>query len=164
MSKQSEGLATRLSGLNAALIALLEGCSPAEWQAVCADEQWLVCAVAHHVAVSERVIAGWIRSVAHGTAVTVTRAAIDARNRKDAEANAYCDQQRTIDLLRRQGDIARDAIIGLDDEQLATRAAMGPANGREMNAAQVIERVLIAHVEGHTASIRASLTAGTRQP
>jgi DinB superfamily len=162
MSEQSAELATRLTNINADLIALLENCSPADWLAVCAGEQWPVCAVAHHIAVSERVIASWIRRVARGTAVPITHQMVDAGNAQEAAANARCDQQETIDLLRKHGAIALDTIRGLDDDQLATRAAMGPANGRELSAKQVIERVLFRHVEGHAASIHASIVVGTQ--
>jgi hypothetical protein len=162
MSDQSEDLAARFTSINTDLITLLETCTGADWQAICEGEQWPVCAVAHHVAVSERVIASWIRRVARGTEVAVTRDMINAGNAADAEANQHCDQQETIDLLRAHGAIALDTIRALDDDQLVTRAAMGPAKGRELSARQVIERVLFPHVAEHTASIRAAIAATQR--
>jgi uncharacterized damage-inducible protein DinB len=159
MSEHADELASRFGSVNDELVALLESCSADDWRARCADEKWPVCAVAHHVATANRVVASWIRRVAQGTSIAVTREMIDQGNDQNAEAHADCDQRETIDLLRQNGAGAMNTIRALSDEQLHTTAAMGPANERAMSAQQVIERVLIQHVEGHLASIRFRLAA-----
>ncbi|MCL4553406.1 MAG: hypothetical protein M1305_07660, partial [Candidatus Marsarchaeota archaeon] len=81
---------------------------------------------------------------------------LDASTARHAAEYAGCTKAETLDLLRRDGRRAAEAVRALTDEQLDRQA---PPNGtRPARTAQdVVERILINHVTAHGASIREAL-------
>jgi hypothetical protein len=109
--------------------------------------------MAHHVAGAYPVIVGWITSLAQGQPVEITMEQIDQANAIHKQRYAQVTREEVSGMLRRGGAAAATAVAALDDQQLDSRAMMGPA-GRELTARQVIEYVLVAHTANHFANMR----------
>jgi hypothetical protein len=157
MSERASELADRFTTANDELIGIIQGAGDAQLTTICPGEQWSVLVTARHVSVSYRVVGSWIRRVANGEPVPTTRHQIDEGNAQHAQENAMTTREEVLTLLRENGAKASDVIRNLSDEQLATSAAMGPANGAHLTAEQVARDVLIRHVWDHTADIRAAI-------
>jgi uncharacterized damage-inducible protein DinB len=152
----AEELADRFVRANEELIALAEGCSEAQWRARCDAEGWPVGVVVHHVADDYAALLAVIEAVAvGGPAPVVTRKELAGRNAEHARRFAACTREETVALLRRNGAAVARVIRGLDDDQLRRT---GEVLGRETSVAQLVETVLLAHVRGHMASIRATVS------
>jgi hypothetical protein len=144
----AEELADRFVRANEELIALAEGCSEAQWRPV--------GVVVHHVADDYAALLAVIEAVAvGGPAPVVTRKELAGRNAEHARRFAACTREETVALLRRNGAAVARVIRGLDDDQLRRT---GEVLGRETSVAQLVETVLLAHVRGHMASIRATVS------
>ena len=157
MSERAIELANQFTTANDELIGIIRGSGDAELQTMCPGEQWSVRVTARHVAISYRVVASWIRRVANGEEVPITRRQIDEGNALHAQEFATTSREEVLTLLRDNGLKAADTIRNLSDEQLGTSATMGPADGDRLTAEQVTRDVLIHHVAEHTADIEAAL-------
>jgi hypothetical protein len=157
MSERAIELANHFTTANDELIGIIRGASDAELQTICPGEQWSVLVTARHVAISYRVVGSWIRRVANGEDVLVSRRQIDEGNALHAQEFATTTREEVLTLRHDNGGKAADTIRSLSEEQLGTSAAMGPADGDRLTAEQVTWDVLIHHVVDHTADIRAAL-------
>jgi DinB superfamily len=157
MSERAIELANRFMTANDGLIGIIRGASDEEVQSVCPGEQWSVLVTARHVAISYRVVGSWIRRVANGEEVLVTRRQIDEGNALHAQEFASASREEVLTLLQDNGLKTADTIRNLSDEQLGTSATMGPADGARLTAEQVIQEVLLDHVTEHSADIQAAL-------
>ena len=63
---QSGDLAQKFEQANAAVIASIEACGHAEWQATTSEEGWTAAALAHHIADDHALISGLVTSVGAG--------------------------------------------------------------------------------------------------
>ncbi len=160
MSERVQQLAQQFQDANAAFTKMIADATPEHLQRVVPDEGWSVIAIARHVAMGYRVNASWIRRVAAGEAITVTRAEIDQANAGTAEANSQTTRDEVLQQLAENGKKAFDIISGLSDEQLHTSAPFGPNGGQPITASQVIRHVLLHHIEEHSAHVQAALTGG----
>ena len=158
MSERAHELAGRLDQANNDLVALLEGCTEEQWRMPCADEERPVGVVVHHVAGALRAVSGWVRAVVAGEAPpNLTRDDIDALNATQAARHPTPAREATLQMVRSNGAEASAFVAGLSDEQLARTGSMPLWGERPLSADQVIRHVLIAHVTGHTDSIRRTL-------
>jgi hypothetical protein len=157
MSERAGELADRFTTANDELTGIIQGASDDQLQVICPGEQWSILVTARHVAVSYRVVGSWIRRVANGEDVPTTRHQIDEGNALHAQENALTTREEVLTMLRENGRKAADTIRNLSDEQLATSAVMGPADGVRITALQVIRNVLITHIRDHVADIRAAM-------
>jgi hypothetical protein len=78
-------------------------------------------------------------------------------NAEHAKQFANCTRDETLVLLRKNAAGAASTVRGLSDDQLDRSAPL--LGGPPMTAQQVIERVLIGHVQEHHGSIRTTLGA-----
>jgi uncharacterized damage-inducible protein DinB len=157
MSERAAALAERFERINQDLIVAVERCSDADWQRACAGEGWPVGVTAHHVATSYPAFKGFIQGIATGADLPpVTPEMLDASNAQHAEEHARCSRQETLELLRRGGQAAAEAVRDLSDEQLDRTAPMALAGGAAISAQQMAE-FMIGHPTGHLASIQAAL-------
>ena len=153
MNERTTGLITRFEDANAVLIAAVEACSDADWKRTTAEEGWPVCVAAHHVAVSYPPISGLVLSIANGTPpATLTQEMLNAANAQHATEFANVGRAETLDLLRRNGQAAADALRGLKDEQLDRTAPLVLFGGAEASAEQLFQ-ALIGHPVEHLASL-----------
>jgi hypothetical protein len=164
MAERSEELAARFERANAELAALIEGCTDAEWRALCKEEGWSFGVTAHHVAYDQDQIVRWLTTIATGQQPSPPgdelegrAASLDARNARHANEHASCTRAETLELLRAGGAVAAAAVRALSDEQLDRASSPDRPDGRTWTAEEVVEEILIGHVEGHLASLRAAI-------
>lgn len=150
-----EELATRLERANAAFVAAVEGCPEDAWQRTTQEEGWTVAALAHHIAAGHEGISGLVQAVAAKQAVPpLTLEAINEGNAQAAQEHAQADRAEVLQLARDGGAKAAAALRGLDEAALDHTVDL---LGTQTSAAQIAENILIGHVEGHLASLRASV-------
>ena len=160
MSEQAHALAQRFEQANDETIGVVEGCPDVHWRAHHPREGRSVNVLAHHIAVSHRLIAEWVQGVATGQpppALSVD--SFTAPNARDAQQYATVTKPEVIGELRHQGAAAAALVSGLSDEQLDRT---GELLGRERRTREVIEGILIGHVRNHLASIREALNTPGR--
>ncbi|MGI8688973.1 MAG: cupin domain-containing protein [Thermomicrobiales bacterium] len=158
-SARARALAWRFQQAHGALIATIEGCSPQQWRAVCADTGWTVGVQAHHIAANEAAIADVIRDIAEGHPhPPMAPETLDAMNARHAEAFANVTKAEAIALLRENGAMAARTYRGLSDEQLA-RTATPMVGGHAASVAQLIEYLAIGEIERHGEYLRRAINA-----
>jgi uncharacterized damage-inducible protein DinB len=157
MSERAKNLAQQLEHANRDLIHTIEGLSDGQWRAKTPDDGRSVGVVAHHVATSHKSVAGLVGAIAHGKAVpTITMEMIHEGNATHATQFANCTKAETLALLRQNGAAAVATVQGLGETELE-RTVTFPMG--TMTAAQVVERILIGHANGHHATIRRAIGA-----
>lgn len=117
------------------------------------DEVRTVGVVAYHTAVSSGLISGRVMAAAEGR-VPPPLGDNDERNRLQAEEHAETTVAEVVDLARSSGARAAWVLANLTDEQL-DRELTFP--GGSMTVQQMVERVLIGHIDWHLRSIRAAV-------
>ncbi|MGH7333905.1 MAG: DinB family protein [Candidatus Rokuibacteriota bacterium] len=138
---------------------LVERLSDAEWKKVTAGEQWPVGVAAHHVAEGHAGIASIIQAIAKGQPMpTFTMDMLHEMNAKHAKEHANTTKVATLELLQTNGAKAAAAVRALSDVDL-DRSGTVLAGMPAMSVAQVIEGILINHVNEHMGSIRTALGA-----
>lgn len=161
MSERSQVLADRFATANAELQRLIAEASDAQLARSTQEEGWSALVVAHHIALSYRVVGSWIKRVAAGQTIPTTRAQIDEGNAQMAQDATPFTRADALTLLRDNGARTETLIRDLSDEQLAATATMMPAEGRQMTTEQVIKHVLLHHIKEHSLSLRPLLSADT---
>ena len=153
MAQRSEEFAKRFEQVNSEFTNAVESSSDAQWRAACKDEGWPFGVTAHHVAVSHAAISGLVGVMAAGGAMPpLTMDNINEGNAAHATEQANCTKEETAKLLRENGVAAAQMVRGLSDDQLEKS---GSFLGQQMTSGQAIEGVLIGHVAGHLASLKA---------
>ena len=157
MGARSETLAKQFEGKATEFTMVIEKLSDAEWKTVTASEEWPVGVTAHHVASAHEPIAGIMKTVASGQAMPpFTMAMLDEMNAKHAKDFAGCTKAETLDLNRKGVTAAAGVVRGLSDAELDKKGAV-VTGMPEMSVQQIIENILINHVEEHLGSIRATV-------
>ena len=154
MGERAEGLAKRFEAKAGEMSGVIEKLSDADWKKVTSAEKWSVGVTAHHVAGSHEPIAGIVKTVASGQTVPpFTMAQLDESNAKHAKDFAGCTKAETLALHKKGAADAATMVRGLSDAELdqsgTVLTGMSP-----MSAQQIIEGVLINHVQEHMDSIR----------
>ena len=138
--------------------AVVEKLSDAEWKKETAGEKWSVGVVAHHVAGGCAAIAGLVQVVAKGQPLPgLTMEQIHENNAKHAKEFAGVTKAETLTLFKANAANASSMVRGLSDAELDRSATL--LAGRSMTAAQVVEGILINHVNEHLGSIRTTVGA-----
>jgi hypothetical protein len=150
LAKQFEEKASELS-------EAIEKMTDAEWKMVTSAEKWPVGVTAHHAAGAHEPISGIARAVASGqTMPPFTMEMLDEMNAQHAKDFAGCTKAETL-ALHKKGVASACAIVkGLSDadlEKSGTVMTGMPA----MTVQQIIEGVLISHVQEHLGSIKATV-------
>ena len=120
-------------------------------------EKWSVGVTAHHVAGSHEGISGIIKAVSAGQAMpNFTMAMIDEMNATHAREHANCTRAETLALHKKNTAAAAALVRGLSDAALDKSGTVlhgMPA----MTTQQIVEGILINHLNEHLASIRAAV-------
>jgi mycothiol maleylpyruvate isomerase-like protein len=160
MGARAESLAKQYEAKAAEMTATIEKLSDADWKKVTSAEKWPVGVTAHHVAGAHEAIAGIVKTVASGQAMpNFTMAMLDEMNAKHAVENANCTKAETLEIHKKGVTGAAAVVRGLSDGDLdksGTVLAGMPA----MSVQQIVEGILINHVQEHLTSIKS--TVGTR--
>jgi hypothetical protein len=150
LAKQFEETASELS-------EAIEKMTDAEWKMVTSAEKWPVGVTAHHAAGAHEPISGIVKAVAsEQTMPPFTMEMLDEMNAQHAKDFAGCTKAETL-ALHKKGVASACAIVkGLSDadlEKSGTVMTGMPA----MTVQQIIEGVLISHVQEHLGSIKATV-------
>ena len=154
MSARAETLAKQFETKAAEMTSALEKLTDADWKKATAGEKWTVGVAAHHVANSHEGITGILKTVAGGKAMPpFTMAMLDEENAKHATEFANCTKDETLALHKKGAASAAAAVRGLSDAEL-DRSATVLTGMPAMTVQQMIEGILIHHVDDHFGSIR----------
>ena len=161
MSARSEALATQFDSAVDEFAKAIESCSDAQWRATCGDEGWSVGATAQHVAGQFPLEMEYITASAEGRPLPeYTWDDVNGKNDGRAAKNAACSKADVLQLLRADAPGVSAYVRALSDEQLDHASPLRLADNAMATTQQLIEGgVLIAHVNGHLASIRAAAPA-----
>jgi len=136
--------------------ATVEGLSDAQWRATCAGEGWTAAVTARHIAQAPPFTLDLAQTVANGQPLPpITFAMRDQMNAQHAQEHADCSKEEVLGIIRQNAPTVVTAIRGFSDQQL-DRSAHFAAMGRDMTAQQVIEMIVIGHVQQHLGSIKAA--------
>ena len=154
MGTRAESLAKQYEAKAAEMTDTINKLSDADWKKTTAAEKWSVGVTAHHVAGAHEPIAGIAKTVASGQSLpNFTMAMLDEMNAKHAKDFAGCTRAETLELHRKGVAAAAAVVRGFSDAELdksGTVLAGMPA----MTTQQVVENVLINHIDDHMGSIR----------
>jgi hypothetical protein len=154
MGARAESLAKQYEAKAAEMTDTINKLSDADWKKTTAAEKWPVGVTAHHVAGAHEPIAGIAKTVASGQSLpNFTMAMLDEMNAKHAKDFAGCTKAETLELHRKGAAAAAAVVRGFSDAELeksgTVMAGMPP-----MTAQQVVEGILINHINDHMGSIR----------
>ena len=157
MSARGESLAKQFEGRAAEMTELLEKLTEADWKKVTTAEKWTVGVAAHHAAGAHEGISGIVKSVAAGRSMpNFTMDMLHDMNAKHASEHASCTKAETL-ALHKTGAAAATALVrGLSDAELDRSGAV-LAGMPAMTTQQVVEGILINHINEHLTSIRATV-------
>jgi DinB superfamily len=154
MGERAEGLAKKFETKAGELSGVIEKLSDTDWKKVTSAEKWPVGVTAHHVAGSHEPIAGMVKTVASGQALPpFTMAQLDEMNAKHAKDFAGCTKAETLALHKKGVGDAAKMVRGLSDAELDKSGTL-LTGMPTMSVQQIIEGVLINHVQEHMDSIR----------
>ena len=154
MGARAESLAKQYEAKAAEMTATINRLSDADWKKTTAAEKWPVGVTAHHVAGAHEPIAGIAKTIASGQSLSnFTSAMLDELNAKHAKDFAGCTKQETL-ALHEKGVAAAAAVVrGFSDAEL-DRSGTVLTGMPPMTTQQVIEGILINHINDHMGSIR----------
>src|SRR5262249_19293207 len=141
----------------AEMTAIIEKLSDADWKKVTTAEKWPVGVTAHHVAGAHEGIAGMTKTVASGqTLPPFTMAILAETNAKHAKEFAGCTKAETLAVHQKGVATAAGIVRGLSDADLDKKGTL-LTGMPPMTVQQIIENILINHVQEHLGSIRATV-------
>ena len=154
MGARAETLAKQFETKAAEVTTTLGKLTDADWKKVTAAEKWSVGVTAHHLAGAHEPISGIVKTVAGGQSLPhFTMDMLNESNAKHAREFASCTKAETL-ALHQKGVAAAAAVVrGLSDAEL-DRSGTVLAGNPAMTAQQVIEGILINHIDDHLGSIR----------
>ena len=157
MSARAESLAKQFEGRAAELRDTIQQLTDAEWKKVTAAEKWSVGVTAHHAAGAHEAIADIVKAIATGQSLPgFTMAMFDEMNAKHAREHANCTKEETLALHGKGAAAAAARVRGLSDAEL-DRSGTVMAGMPAMTTQQVVEGILINHVNEHLGTIRATV-------
>ncbi len=155
MAESARELAERFERINDEVIAVVEGCSDAQWGTLVPEEGRSVGVVCHHVAECYGFQTQLVQALSTGVAgPAVDREAINAANADHMERYASCTKDEALALLRRNGAAAKAVVEALTDEQLEREGRLVLYGDRPVTARVVIEGRLLGHPWSHLQGIR----------
>ena len=159
MSARAESLAKQFEAKVAEMTAVVTKLSDADWKKVTAAEKWSVGVTAHHVAGGHEGILRIVKRVASGGAApNFTMAMLDEMNAQHAREHANCTKAETLALHQKGAATVAAALRALSDAEL-DRSGTVLTGGPAMTTQQVIEGILINHIDDHMGSIRKTVGA-----
>jgi len=156
MAAKTEALAKQFETKVQEATGVLERLSDADWKKTTASEKWTVAVVAHHMAGAHEGIANIIKAVAAGQSMgNFTMQMLHDMNAKHAQEHAGATRADTIALHKKSAATAAAVVRGLSDADLAKSGTV-LSGMPPMSVEQVINAILLSHVEEHLKSIRAT--------
>lgn len=155
-SSRAQDLADRIEEGAAGLAAFAEHLTDEEWKTPTNEsDRRPVGIVVHHVASVYPIEIELARAIGSGKAVTeVTWEVVAKLNADHARENAATTKAETLELLRRNGHMAAEAVRNFSDEELDRAARFSLSYGAPVTAQFVIEDHALRHSWHHLAKIR----------
>lgn len=158
MAGKAEALAKQYEAKVQEATGVFDRLSDADWKKTTSDK-WTVGVVAHHVAGGHEGISGIIKTVASGQSVpNFTMDMLHDMNAKHAKEFANVSKAETIALHKKNAAAAAAVVRGLSDVDLGKSGTV-LTGMPPMSVEQIINGVLLNHVEEHLKSIRAAVGA-----
>ncbi len=159
MAAKAEALAKQFEAKVQEATAVLDRLSDADWKKTTSAEKWTVGVVAHHMAGGHEGIAGIIKTVAGGQSISnFTMDMLHDMNAKHAKEFANVSKAETIALHKKNAAAAAVVLRGLSDADLSKSGTV-LTGMPPMSVEQIINGILLNHVEEHLKSIRAAISA-----
>ena len=159
MGARAETLAKQFEAKADEMTKALGQLTDADWKKVTAAEKWSVGVTAHHVASSHQGIAGLVKTLASGKSVPgFTMDMLHAGNAQHAKDFAGCTKAETLALHQKNAADAAATVRAFSDAQLEQSGTVitgAPA----MTTQQVVEGILINHIDDHLGSIRKTIAS-----
>ena len=156
MAAKSEALAKQFEAKAQEVAGVLERLSDADWKKTTSSEKWTVGVVAHHMAGSHEGISNIIKAVAAGQSMgNFTMEMLHDMNAKHAQEHAGASKAETIALHKKSAATASAVVRGLSDADLGKSGTV-LSGMPPMSVEQVINMILLNHIEEHLKSIRAT--------
>ena len=156
MAAKSEALAKQFEAKAQEVTGVLERLSDADWKKTTSSEKWTVGVVAHHMAGSHEGISNIIKAVAAGQSMgNFTMQMLHDMNAKHAQEHAGASKAETIALHKKSAATAAAVVRGLSDTDLGKSGTV-LSGMPPMSVEQVINMILLNHIEEHLKNIRAT--------
>jgi uncharacterized damage-inducible protein DinB len=149
---RADALVARLRQASVELIATIAGIDSTTWSRVPSAGVWSVGKDAEHVA-EGNVYHQWIVRMTLREKVSSNRPPLER-----AQLTTSLSVPEMVELLRKRTEESADLIGHLTDDQLDLPAR--PARPRASTLADVIEQVLIGHIDAHRQAIQSKLESG----
>ena len=146
---QAQALARRFERANLLLMAAVEQYPDALWRAEVARGGQSAAAETFHVAQQQPLLASFIQAVASGRPLPRLD---DSGGHAAAGLPTLPTRLALLELLRRNGRLSADIIAGLSDAQLGRATSYF---GVTLTAAQLVDELLIGHLDEHGARLQA---------
>jgi hypothetical protein len=157
MNMQAEKLADRLKAFHAEVTRLVKAARDVQWGTVSEAEQWPFGVVARHVAAGHYRIMALAEMITKGQPLPkVSMDQIVAQGNDHARKHADCTRDEVLALLKRNGDELVEFVEKLTDGELAQKAHL-PLLGRAVNAAELIDIIVLQSGGGHLTSLKTVL-------
>jgi hypothetical protein len=158
MGERAAALADQFEQAVAEFAKAIEGTPDDKWDAK-TGEGWTVAAAAQHVSGQFPLEMEYITAAAEGRAAPAySWDDINGKNDGRAAKNTAVSKADVLQELRDGGASTAAYVRGLSDAQLDSTISLPLAGGADVSAQQLIEGgVLIDHVNGHLAGIRAAM-------
>ena len=147
-------LADEYDTLMAQVVAVADGCSPADWTTNCANEQRSVGVMFDHIAEINADVVGWVQEFLSGRPVELTRETNNQRNADHARRAAARPREETLRDLKAGAERTSEFIRSLTYEQLAVTQEWGWAGTQNVGW---LASVAIRHPTSHLKSIKEAL-------
>lgn len=156
MNRRAASLAARIEEGAAGLAAFAGGLSDSEWGTpTSASDHRTVGQVVNHVALVYPIEIDLARAIAGGNAVTeVTWEVVAELNAGHAREHAKVSKAEALELLRKNSQLAAEAVRAFSDEQLDQAAPFSLSFGAPVTAQFVIEDHPVRHSWHHLARIK----------
>ena len=159
MSARAESLAKQFEAKAAEMTAVVAKLSDADWKKITSAEKWPVGVTAHHLARGHEGILGIVKPIAAGKSIpNFTTAMLDDMNATHAREHAGCTKAETLALHEKGAAAAAATVRALSDAEL-DRSGTVLTGMPAMTTQQVVEGILINHINDHLGSIRKTVGA-----
>ncbi len=158
MGQRTSALADQFEQAIAEFAETIQKLPDDKWLAVSGAEGWTLAATAQHVSGQFPLEMEYITAIAEGRPLpSYSWDDINGKNDSRAAKNGAVSKADVLRELRESGSSTAAYLRSLSDEQLDRTGELALAGGATVNTQALIEGgVLIDHVRGHLASIRAA--------
>jgi hypothetical protein len=160
MTRRADALADRLEQGANTLADLAATLTDAEWRVRLPGDGRTVGVIVHHVATMYPLEIELAQAVAEGKAITgVTWQAVHDINATHAREHADTTREEAIALLRRNSELAAQAIRAMGDDELDRATPNSLYHDTPLTCQFFLEDHAMRHSWNHTAGIRRALAA-----